>query len=399
MRGSSGADSCRWPRPWSSPRRPAGRCAASTRRASSTANLKPGNLFLARADDGEIVKLLDFGIAKETAAHAMRGITQTGEIVGSLHYLSPEQLRTQKDLDERTDLWSLGVILFRALTGRLPFEGNGIGALVPKILVDPIPSATALAPWLPPAMAPFFAKALARDRAQRFQSVQELLTAFTEAAHAHTLPASVRIVSDTMVTGPTVTQLPGFYPRPKRTGWIALGVASFAVCAGMGSILHRLHTLGDRPLATLEHASALGRSEAAAPPPATTFATTAMSRASTPQRHRFSTGEASSACQRRLAAQAKRSASEIGNPSVDPGGAPGFVGDPVMPPFRMSLQRPDPAEAPERDVGDDAEQVERAEAAHVPEGERDEPERPHAGGYSFGRRRRPRLPVCAEAQR
>ncbi|XXX74531.1 serine/threonine-protein kinase [Sorangium sp. So ce134] len=140
-------------------------------------DLKPANLFLVRVEEEqeEIVKVLDFGIVKETGPHLMDEVTRTGELLGSPHYMSPEQVRGEKDVDQRSDLWSLGVILFCAVTGELPFQGDQLGAVIANILTAPLPSASRLAPDLPPAMDAFFARALARDRAQRFQSVGEMI--------------------------------------------------------------------------------------------------------------------------------------------------------------------------------------------------------------------------------
>src|SRR5262249_15523448 len=115
-------------------------------------DLKPSNIFLARIDEEEEVpKILDFGVAKDTSAAQIEGeATKTGEIIGSPHYMSPEQVRGLKDLDARSDLWALGVIVFRCLTGQLPFPGEAIGAVIGQILADPIPLATSIAPDLPP---------------------------------------------------------------------------------------------------------------------------------------------------------------------------------------------------------------------------------------------------------
>ena len=158
-------------------------------------DLKPANIFLARQDDDEeVVKVLDFGIAKDTSAMLTRDATGTGEIMGSPHYMSPEQVRCDKDLDPRADLWSLGVITFRALTGKLPFPGEVLGAVLAKVLADPIPRATELAPDLPPGIDAFFARVLARDRAQRFSSVKEMadeLAALAAAASGHPIEAAV----------------------------------------------------------------------------------------------------------------------------------------------------------------------------------------------------------------
>ncbi|WP_437710393.1 protein kinase [Sorangium sp. So ce448] len=140
-------------------------------------DLKPANLFLVRVEgeQDEVVKILDFGIVKETGAALTEEVTRTGELLGSPHYMSPEQVRGEKDIDQRSDLWSLGVILFYGVTGELPFQGAQLGAVIANILVGPVPSASLIAPDLPPEIDAFFARALARERAERFQSVGEMM--------------------------------------------------------------------------------------------------------------------------------------------------------------------------------------------------------------------------------
>ncbi|MEO7328098.1 MAG: serine/threonine-protein kinase [Minicystis sp.] len=164
-------------------------------------DLKPANIFLARQDDDEdeVVKVLDFGIAKDTAMMLTRDATGTGEIMGSPHYMSPEQVRCEKDLDARSDLWSLGVITFRALTGKLPFPGEVLGAVLARVLADPIPVASELVPDLPAGIDAFFAKVLVRDRTQRFASAKELadeLAALADAQGAAPVEARKPIALD-----------------------------------------------------------------------------------------------------------------------------------------------------------------------------------------------------------
>jgi serine/threonine-protein kinase len=144
-------------------------------------DLKPANLFIARIEDEEVVKILDFGIAKDQHS-AVGDATKTGEVIGSPHYMSPEQVRAEKDLDYRTDLWSLGIILYRMLVGVLPFPGDQLGPVLAKILTEPMPVPSQAAPDLPVSLDPFFARALARDKLQRFQSIAEMVDAFQAAA-------------------------------------------------------------------------------------------------------------------------------------------------------------------------------------------------------------------------
>ncbi|WP_437716534.1 protein kinase [Sorangium sp. So ce448] len=188
-------------------------------------DLKPANLFLARVDgeDEDMVKLLDFGIAKETTSKLVADASTTGEVMGSPHYMSPEQLRAERDVDARSDLWALGVILFRMVTGYLPFPGDVLAQVMTRILVDPIPSATQLAPGLPPTIDAFFHRALARDRAHRFQTVRELVDEFARIAGAPRFASSVSDAHGPFYAPPTgfvagtATPLPGMPPGPGGT--------------------------------------------------------------------------------------------------------------------------------------------------------------------------------------
>jgi serine/threonine-protein kinase len=141
-------------------------------------DLKPGNLFLQRQDDEEIVKILDFGLAKVISPTPTGDETKTGLLMGSLRYMSPEQVQSSKHVDHRSDLWSMGVILFRCLTGRLPFDAEEMCDVFIQILRDPIPAPSSIAPELNPEVDRFFQRALERDRDRRFQSARELAEAF-----------------------------------------------------------------------------------------------------------------------------------------------------------------------------------------------------------------------------
>ena len=161
-------------------------------------DIKPQNLFIAQSDDGdETVKVLDFGIAKETGPTLLAKGTNTGQIIGSPHYMSPEAVRGVRDIDHRSDLWSLGVITFQAVTGRLPFDSEIVGDVMGMILADPLPRATDVVPELPVELDDFFQRALARDRNQRFQSAREMTEAFAQVVNgpssgSELWPASTR---------------------------------------------------------------------------------------------------------------------------------------------------------------------------------------------------------------
>jgi serine/threonine protein kinase len=147
-------------------------------------DLKPKNLFLTRCDEDEIVQILDFGIAKllRSPDDGDSEVTSTGVVLGSMHYMSPEQARGYKGIDHRSDLWSFGVILYRAVTGDLPFPGSETGDVLVKLCTDPIPPASGFLPEVGPEISrgldQFFARALERDPAERFQTAREMAAAF-----------------------------------------------------------------------------------------------------------------------------------------------------------------------------------------------------------------------------
>jgi serine/threonine protein kinase len=137
-------------------------------------DLKPENILFVQDDDGETAKLLDFGVAKWTSEWAVTNLTKAGLLVGTPLYMSPEQARGTKEIDGRSDLWSLAVIAYQCLTGDLPFLSDGLGELLGKIMFDPIPVPSHVSPTLPPEVDAWWAKAASRDLAGRFQTAKEL---------------------------------------------------------------------------------------------------------------------------------------------------------------------------------------------------------------------------------
>jgi eukaryotic-like serine/threonine-protein kinase len=150
-------------------------------------DLKPENIFIVRSqeDDDEIAKVLDFGIAKlQSSAHnpAITSSTKTGAVLGTPFYMSPEQARGLRNVDHRTDIWSLGVIAYKCVTGKLPFDGESVGDLLVKICTAPIPMPSQLAPELPSSFDHWFMRALEREPDRRFSSVAQLAEALSNAA-------------------------------------------------------------------------------------------------------------------------------------------------------------------------------------------------------------------------
>ncbi len=160
-------------------------------------DLKPANVFLCKHDEYEVVKVLDFGIAKVVGQRIEDDVTRTGALVGSPHYMAPEQARrTNKAVDHRSDLWSLGVIAFRCATGQLPFAGDDLIDVLVRVCTVPAPTPSSFAPDLSPEVDRFFARALARDPDLRFQSAKEMADALNRLAGIEAAPAMDRSWSD-----------------------------------------------------------------------------------------------------------------------------------------------------------------------------------------------------------
>ncbi|MGD0674741.1 MAG: serine/threonine-protein kinase [Polyangiaceae bacterium] len=150
-------------------------------------DLKPENVFVVRSpdEDEEIAKVLDFGIAKFKGPLGGSGLTsstKTGAVLGTPYYMSPEQARGLRDIDQRTDLWSLGVIAYKCVTGFLPFDGESVGDLLVKICTAPLPIPSLNLPGLAPPFDAWFARALERDPQRRFATAAELAEALNAAA-------------------------------------------------------------------------------------------------------------------------------------------------------------------------------------------------------------------------
>jgi len=137
-------------------------------------DLKPDNVFLVGNGEEELAKVLDFGIAKSTASLGMSVVanTNTGVVMGTPHYMSPEQAEGSKTLDHRTDIWSLGVIAFECLRGVRPFDEETVATLVLAICTRPLPVPSAGGP-VPPGFDAWFSRACARDPDRRFSSARE----------------------------------------------------------------------------------------------------------------------------------------------------------------------------------------------------------------------------------
>jgi len=147
-------------------------------------DLKPSNLFVIRRTDGtESIKLLDFGISKITRATESgpaMDMTRTAAIMGSPVYMSPEQLTSSRDVDERSDIWSIGVTIFELLTGKLPFAAESIAELGAKVLTFPTPPLRDRRPSVPEGLQTVVERCLGKSPSQRYLNVAELAAALVE---------------------------------------------------------------------------------------------------------------------------------------------------------------------------------------------------------------------------
>jgi serine/threonine protein kinase len=204
-------------------------------------DLKPDNVFLVpdiEVAGGERVKLLDFGIAKLVGAETSSSVarTVTGAILGTPHYMSPEQCEGAREVDARSDLYSLGCMLFQMVTGRLPFISAGIGGLIGMHLHVAPPTLRSIRPDVPPALDELIGRLLAKSPEERIQSAGEVaaaLKSISPRSSQATLPPPPAIIDPTMATVSTVVADRPPPTRSRRGLAIAGGgIAIAAVVAG-----------------------------------------------------------------------------------------------------------------------------------------------------------------------
>ena len=143
-------------------------------------DVKPENILLA----GGRALVADFGLARAIGAADYRKLTETGVIVGTVFYMSPEQLREDRDLDQRADIYSLGCILYEMLTGGPPFTGRSLTEVATRILRAPVPSVSRARAGVPAAVDAALARALAKSASGRFATMQEFAAALPPPAVA-----------------------------------------------------------------------------------------------------------------------------------------------------------------------------------------------------------------------
>jgi eukaryotic-like serine/threonine-protein kinase len=172
-------------------------------------DLKPSNLFLSEVEGRLVVKVLDFGIAKRVTS-TDSSITQALCPLGTPQYMSPEQVRCAKDVDVRTDVWSLGVTLYELVTGRTPYPEESASACIAAIAADPVPDPRGIRPDLDDAFVEVLMRALAKQAKDRYQSIEELVSALAPFANAdedQEMVSTVARAIRSMPEGPALTPI------------------------------------------------------------------------------------------------------------------------------------------------------------------------------------------------
>jgi hypothetical protein len=206
--------------------------------------MKPDNVYLTTvAGQPNFVKVLDFGIAKIKDAEGGHGLTQTGTMMGTPYYMSPEQARGAKDIDHRTDLYACGVMFYQMLTGKFPFEAPNIPALLVKITSeDPVP-VQQINPQIPAELAFAIERAMAKEVEARFQSAGEFANAIRAFAAQDVALQGLAAAKPAFDTGAPVTGAGQTTPmgwtatgdtvaKPRRTGLVAGLVVAVLLLAG-----------------------------------------------------------------------------------------------------------------------------------------------------------------------
>jgi serine/threonine protein kinase len=213
-------------------------------------DLKPENLFITDAGDGsDLVKVLDFGIAKLRVSDASV-VTGTGATFGTAFYMSPEQARGAGEVDGRTDVWSLGVVLYELLSGRKPFMGEQFLQVIHQILSVEPPALTTLRPGLPPGLLAVVERTMAKELPRRVPSALALAEALAPLAGRRApieREAPEAAMAATAATPETITGSPPAPPNraassvpartpTKRRGRV-LAIATVTLAAGLGILV------------------------------------------------------------------------------------------------------------------------------------------------------------------
>jgi hypothetical protein len=255
-------------------------------------DIKPANFFITRGADGKpLLKVLDFGISKTPVTGT--NLTATQSVMGTPAYMSPEQMRSSRDVDQRSDIWALGIVLYELLNGTPPFGGDTFSSMVIKVVTEALPAMTVP---LPGELSGIVYRCLEKDPARRFQNVAELAQALAPYAQSET-QASISVQRTRSIVGleahrssaepgPARRAIPpstlsggavaNTTPPASRSRWpivagaaVLLGVIGFAIVASQGGGASKTGvTPAARPEATATPVVASPAPAAAPPAPA-----------------------------------------------------------------------------------------------------------------------------------
>jgi serine/threonine-protein kinase len=212
-------------------------------------DLKPDNVFLCRRDDGSfLVKIVDFGISKLSHAGASERLTYRGTVLGSAHYVSPEQAHGSDNVDQRADIYGVGVLLFEMLAGRPPHVAEGYEAVLVAICTEDAPDVRTFRSDTPEPLARAIARALSREPALRFPNADALLDALSDGSSDR--PGTKRRSTGLVVAGVLATLL----------GFLATAIVVARRAASAGPVDAR-----DPSASSAVAATASERSEPSAP--------------------------------------------------------------------------------------------------------------------------------------
>jgi eukaryotic-like serine/threonine-protein kinase len=172
-------------------------------------DLKPANLFCLRGNDGQfIIKVLDFGISKVSNASDSGGaMTHTAAVMGSPYYMSPEQMQSAKEVDARTDIWALGVVLYELLTGSTPFAGESYAEIAIKVATASFAPVRVFRPDASPLLEAVIARCLEKDKRRRFSNVAELALALADFGSKRSRPSVEKVVGIIQAAGLSTSAL------------------------------------------------------------------------------------------------------------------------------------------------------------------------------------------------
>ena len=202
-------------------------------------DIKPDNIMLDTARGRPL--LVDFGIARRLDSEAGAGLTQTGLVIGTPHYMSPEQALGDPNLGPRSDLYSLGCVLFQMVTGSPPFDGESSQQVVGKHIADPPPAASDVNPKVPREMSDVILRCLEKQPSDRFQSAREVIAAL--GSDRQPSEATELLVSGARTAPRTGGRPGGRTAKPRRVGWVILLIALPVLALGIGALFFRQPTL------------------------------------------------------------------------------------------------------------------------------------------------------------